>query len=91
MPLRCTTSSTASGALSWERGKIRYGMCALVILWKIIVLDDIQIVCPSCFQPCHRPFRRAKFVEALKKEFAHLNLTFSIGGQISFDVFPQVG
>ena len=36
-------------------------------------------------------FHRAKFVEALKKEFAHLNLTFSIGGQISFDVFPQVG
>ncbi|CAH00412.1 Sec53 [Kluyveromyces lactis] len=31
---------------------------------------------------------RAKFVEALKKEFAHLSLTFSIGGQISFDVFP---
>lgn len=31
---------------------------------------------------------RAKFVEALKKEFSHLKLTFSIGGQISFDVFP---
>ena len=31
---------------------------------------------------------RAKFVEALRKEFANDNLTFSIGGQISFDVFP---
>jgi len=31
---------------------------------------------------------RKKFVEALRKEFAHLPLTFSIGGQISFDVFP---
>ncbi|KAI8990837.1 eukaryotic phosphomannomutase [Mycotypha africana] len=31
---------------------------------------------------------REKFVEALKKEFSHLALTFSIGGQISFDVFP---
>jgi len=31
---------------------------------------------------------RAKFVEALRKEFEHLGLTFSIGGQISFDVFP---
>lgn len=31
---------------------------------------------------------RAKFVEALKKEFSHLKLTYSIGGQISFDVFP---
>lgn len=31
---------------------------------------------------------RAKFVEVMKKEFAHLGFTFSIGGQISFDVFP---
>lgn len=31
---------------------------------------------------------RAKFVDALRKEFSHLALTFSIGGQISFDVFP---
>ena len=32
---------------------------------------------------------RVAFVEALKKELADLNLQFSIGGQISFDVFPQ--
>eukprot|EP00164_Ancoracysta_twista_P007793 GFYU01011131.1.p1 GENE.GFYU01011131.1~~GFYU01011131.1.p1 ORF type:complete len:263 (-),score=101.96 GFYU01011131.1:81-824(-) len=31
---------------------------------------------------------RAKFVEDLKKEFADFGLTYSIGGQISFDVFP---
>lgn len=31
---------------------------------------------------------RKNMVEAMKKEFADLNLTFSIGGQISFDVFP---
>ena len=31
---------------------------------------------------------RAAFVAALKQEFAELNLRFSIGGQISFDVFP---
>lgn len=31
---------------------------------------------------------RAKFIEVLKKEFAHLSFTYSIGGQISFDVFP---
>jgi phosphomannomutase len=31
---------------------------------------------------------RKTFVNALKKEFADYNLTFSIGGQISFDVFP---
>ena len=31
---------------------------------------------------------RKKMVEAMKQEFADLNLTYSIGGQISFDVFP---
>lgn len=28
-------------------------------------------------------------VAVLRERFAHLNLTYSIGGQISFDVFPQ--
>ncbi|KAM0942083.1 putative phosphomannomutase [Dioscorea sansibarensis] len=32
---------------------------------------------------------RQKMVSVLREKFAHLNLTFSIGGQISFDVFPQ--
>ncbi|GLT60678.1 hypothetical protein SLA2020_334340 [Shorea laevis] len=32
---------------------------------------------------------RPKMVSVLRETFAHLNLTFSIGGQISFDVFPQ--
>ena len=32
---------------------------------------------------------RATMVEALKKEFPDLGLTYSIGGQISFDVFPS--
>lgn len=31
---------------------------------------------------------RKNFVEALKKEFPDYGLTYSIGGQISFDVFP---
>jgi len=31
---------------------------------------------------------RTQFVAALQKELADLNLQFSIGGQISFDVFP---
>jgi Eukaryotic phosphomannomutase len=31
---------------------------------------------------------RQTMVKALQAEFADLNLTFSIGGQISFDVFP---
>ncbi|GAA5820835.1 hypothetical protein JCM10212_006341, partial [Sporobolomyces blumeae] len=32
---------------------------------------------------------RAAFVEKLTAEFADLGLTYSIGGQISFDVFPE--
>jgi len=28
-------------------------------------------------------------VARMKEEFADLKLTFSIGGQISFDVFPE--
>lgn len=32
---------------------------------------------------------RKNMVAAMQKEFADLNLTFSIGGQISFDVFPK--
>lgn len=31
---------------------------------------------------------REKFIQALKKEFPDLALTYSIGGQISFDIFP---
>ena len=29
-------------------------------------------------------------VGVLREKFAHLGLTYSIGGQISFDVFPKV-
>ncbi|CAF9933682.1 MAG: Phosphomannomutase [Alectoria fallacina] len=31
---------------------------------------------------------RAKFVEALKEKFGDFGLTYSIGGKISFDIFP---
>jgi phosphomannomutase len=32
---------------------------------------------------------RKNMVDAMRKEFSELNLTYSIGGQISFDVFPE--
>jgi len=32
---------------------------------------------------------REKMIEVLHKEFADIDLTYSIGGQISFDVFPR--
>jgi hypothetical protein len=34
---------------------------------------------------------REKMVKVLQAQFAEYELTYSIGGQISFDVFPQVG
>ncbi|KAJ8492919.1 hypothetical protein OPV22_014640 [Ensete ventricosum] len=32
---------------------------------------------------------RPRMVSVLREKFAHMDLTFSIGGQISFDVFPR--
>ncbi|KAK6905460.1 hypothetical protein I203_106289 [Kwoniella mangroviensis CBS 8507] len=32
---------------------------------------------------------RAEMVKKMEQEFVHLGLTFAIGGQISFDIFPQ--
>jgi hypothetical protein len=32
---------------------------------------------------------RTKMIDALQEKFGDLNLTYSIGGQISFDVFPR--
>jgi phosphomannomutase len=41
------------------------------------------------FTPVDRVLRK-RFVETLRETFAHLDLTYSVGGQISFDVFPKV-
>ena len=46
---------------------------------------------PQNAQPLTRPQIhgvRAAFVKVLREKFADYGLTFSIGGQISFDVFP---
>lgn len=62
--------------------------------------DGLINVCPvgrNCTQEERMEFYeydkehniRIKFVEACQKEFADLGLHFSIGGQISFDVFPK--
>jgi len=32
---------------------------------------------------------REKFVQSLQEKFSSFSLTYSIGGQISFDVFPK--
>lgn len=60
-------------------------------------LVNIAPVGRSCTQDQRNQFEefdkehniRKTFIEVLKKEFESLNLTFSIGGQISFDVFPE--
>lgn len=58
------------------------------------LLLALQLCSWSGCQPCAAPVLlaacRPKMVEVLKEKFADLNLTYSIGGQISFDVFPAV-
>ncbi|KAF9668929.1 hypothetical protein SADUNF_Sadunf14G0054600 [Salix dunnii] len=49
---------------------------------------DVNAEIPSKLSPQVHNIR-PKMVSVLREKFTHLNLTFSIGGQISFDVFPQ--
>ncbi|CAD6589697.1 MAG: Phosphomannomutase [Tremellales sp. Tagirdzhanova-0007] len=44
---------------------------------------------PAIFRGTAEHHIRATMIEAVKKEFPHLKMTYSIGGQISFDVFPE--
>lgn len=39
--------------------------------------------------PIQKHGLRATFVKALQEKFADYGLTYSIGGQISFDLFPN--
>ncbi|XP_021100150.1 phosphomannomutase 2 isoform X4 [Heterocephalus glaber] len=50
-------------------------------------LDKTVAITVFCFS--QKENIRQKFVADLQKEFAGRGLTFSIGGQISFDVFPD--
>lgn len=70
----------ASG-IRWGTGEVRVGCVCLCVFVGGGMLSDTE---------CRSPVFRAKFVEVLRERFAHLDLTFSIGGQISFDVFPRV-
>lgn len=51
----------------------------------VLVECSLPLPCPTLGP------HRTKMVEVLKDKFAEYGLTYSIGGQISFDVFPQVG
>lgn len=46
----------------------------------------LVVVCCDSDQSVQENNIRKPFVEALKKQFADYGLTYSIGGQISFDV-----
>ena len=46
--------------------------------------------CLPALAPACPPTCRKKFVETLRERFAHMDLNYSVGGQISFDVFPRV-
>ncbi len=50
-------------------------------------VHKISFYFPFLFLQVHKI--REKFVESLRKEFHDYGLQFSIGGQISFDVFPK--
>ncbi len=56
-----------------RRGRERCGAC---------MLSDARAA------GCQEHGVRAAMVSALKEKFADLNFTYSVGGQISFDVFP---
>ena len=66
-----------AATLGWAHGSLM-GMLA-----DCHAVNQLPATCPC---PCARP----NMVEVLKEKFADLNLTYSIGGQISFDVFPAV-
>lgn len=51
------------------------------------ITNSCAHILKSCRTQIHQ--LRSKFVDVLRKEFADLGLTYSIGGQISFDVFPN--
>lgn len=57
--------------------------------------DTTSYVCPQhnksirTHKPSQKHGLRKAFVKVLREKFSSYDLTFSIGGQISFDVFPR--
>lgn len=71
-------SGPRGGTCMWAA--VRYGWTPYSIIHELYCMRS-SLPAPGC---------RKKFVEVLRERFASFNLTYSIGGQISFDVFPQV-
>lgn len=78
-PQKCPLSTSSLFERISCAFQILSGTCSQWHIFDIFVhhLDNVQVHC----------IRKA-MVAAFQKEFASLNLTCSIGGQISFDVFP---
>ena len=56
-------------------------------LWSFFPFSQEERIAFEIYDKQHNI--RPAFVAALEKEFASYGLTFAIGGQISFDVFPK--
>jgi hypothetical protein len=57
---------------------------------KVLIFCGLVLSLTSTDHMTWHAMHRKKFVEVLREKFAHLDLVYSIGGQISFDVFPKV-
>lgn len=84
---RCWAGYTAAGGATATGGAaavlsvvFAHNAPVRVSVWRVRAVTNDRWCCCCC---------RPKFVELLKEKFADLNLTYSIGGQISFDVFPK--
>lgn len=75
-PLTFMCSSVSKSAMN-SKPTIRYSL-----------LEPCSIAHPDPFNP-QKAGVRTKLVEILREKFSDYGLTFSIGGQISFDVFPN--
>jgi hypothetical protein len=80
VPHRATRPSDQWLYLVFRNGSISRPMIRFVLSFPSLDLE------PIAFQ-VHGV--RAAFVKVLQEKFADYGLTFSIGGQISFDIFPH--
>uniref|UniRef100_A0A1A9UTR2 Phosphomannomutase n=1 Tax=Glossina austeni TaxID=7395 RepID=A0A1A9UTR2_GLOAU len=74
--------------LPFKRGtfvEFRNGMMNICPIGRQCSREDRNLF--AAFDKEHQV--RSKMIKVLQKEFADIDLTYSIGGQISFDVFPK--
>lgn len=79
------------GSLFEENGKIMQAATHLIHWDRDCLLQAISYT-PGSFARLSQLdcFCRPALIKILREKFAHFDLTYSIGGQISFDIFPKV-